>query len=390
MSSIDTSYSLTRGSASSKLQKQNNDVLKYLDIDSTYRNRNLYPNSNNFIIPVNYPGRTSNSNSSIDPVSIGVPYTGSELPVGSNITRTSTINTVQLDSHEPLIDNYYINEILQLSQFPSLFFTITNYDGTLQIATVSPDFPSNPTTGQVYFTRGAQPFFQGSVDTSTVTATTSTFALDSTASTVANLYQNSYIYFTSGLNSGISVRISSYDGLTRTVTLVSPLPNIPSNGDTLDLNSFTRDNASTLIYAGNLSNNTQSNYYEIELLWLSVPNQIIGNGYGGRLDAYPYIYLELYNAGNQLANQVMYSNNPNSVNALFKVPVNQYFGDTYFITLKDCKQKQTVQFHPDQDLLFNLKLPSGEIIEFETSDTVSPNSPNPLLQVNSLIGIKKV
>jgi hypothetical protein len=184
--------------------------------------------------------------------------------------------------------------------------------------------------------------------------------------------------------------VSAYNGTTKVITLNSPLPFVPTNGNTIDLNSFTRDNASTLIYSNNINNTAGNNYYEIEINWLSVPNKLISTGYGGKLDAYPYIYVEFYNAGNQLANQVMYSNNPNSINALFKIPVNEYFGDTYFLTLKDCKQKQTIQIRPDQDLIFNLKLPNGELIEFNEIDTLSPNSPNPLLQVNASIKIRKM
>lgn len=390
MSNIDTSYSLTRGNLNTKVSKNVVDGERNMDIDSTYRNRNLYPNPNSFVIPINYPDRTNNSSSSKDPISLGIPYTGSTLPVGSNVTGTSTINTVQLDTNEPAIDNYYINEILQLSQFPNNFYTITSYDGTLKIATVSPNFPSNPILGQVYYTRGAVPFFQGTVNTSVITPTTFTFALNSLASNDSNLYVNSYIYFSSGSNIGLSRLVSAYNGTTKVITLNSPLPFVPTNGNTIDLNSFTRDNASTLIYSNNINNTAGNNYYEIEINWLSVPNKLISTGYGGKLDAYPYIYVEFYNAGNQLANQVMYSNNPNSINALFKIPVNEYFGDTYFLTLKDCKQKQTIQIRPDQDLIFNLKLPNGELIEFNEIDTLSPNSPNPLLQVNASIKIRKM
>ena len=390
MSKVDTSYSLTRGNPTSKVNKNVVDSERNIDIDSTYRNRNLYPNPNSFIIPINYPDRSSNSSSSKDAISVGIPYTGSTLPVGSNVTGTSTINTIQLDTNEPIIDNYYINEILQLSQFPNNFYTITSYDGTLKIATVTPNFPSNPTLGQVYYTRGAIPFFQGNVNTSAITPTYTTFALNSSASNDSNLYVNSYIYFNSGTNANLSRLITSYNGITKVVTVNAPLPNIPANNDKIDLNSFTRDNASTLIYSNNISNSNGNNYYELELMWLSVPNKLISSGYGGKLDAYPYIYVELYNAGNQLSNQVMYSNNPNSINALFKVPVNEYFGDTYFLTLKDCKQKQTIQFKPDQDLIFNLKLPDGQLIEFNELDTISPNAPNPLLQVNASIKIRKM
>ncbi len=393
MSVADTSFALTRGTPLNVKKTITADIYKYIDIDSTYRDRNLYRNPNQFVIPLNYPSRTANSSTAIDPIVGGIPFTGSSLPVASNVTQSSVgldPNQVALGINEPAIDNYYINDVLQLSQFPTTFYTITAYDGTTKVATVSVDFPSVPTTGQVYFTRQAIPFFQGTVDTGTVVPTTSSFALNSLASSSSNIYVNSFAYFTTGLNTGQSARVTAYNGATKTITLATVLPFVPVNGDAVELDSYTRDNASTLIYAGNVSNNSQTGYYEIELLWLSFPNQLIGNGYGGKLDAYPYVYVQLYNQGNQLASNVFYSNNPNSINALFKVPVNQYFGDTYFMTLRDARTKQIVQFHPDQDMYFAVTFGDGTTIQFDTADNLSPNAPNPLLQVNALFSIRKV
>ena len=561
MSAIDTSFSLTRGAAQKNISPN---ICKYLDIDSTYRNRRLYPNPNQFVIPLNYPSRNENPATAIDPIVDSIPYTGSSNPVGSNTTQSSVglpPNQVTLDSQEPAIDNYYINNVLQLTQFPTNYYNITAYNGTSKVATVngviggtvftgtvnsgapgfvvpsttvfaldtsastvdniydglflvftsganagqivtitlgsyigatrqvtvSPALPfapingdslyitntidrytgtidtslvtptyttfgldagagaatiSNgdwviftsgqnagqiveigtyvgvnrevilpigsalnfvpsagdafyiisyvpPTAGLPYYTRLVAPFFQGSVDNTTV-PTTTTFTLNSSASSIHNIYQNAYVYFTSGIDMGLSARVLSYNGSTRLITLATALPNAPAVGDTLDLNSYTRDNASTLIYSGNIPANSQNSYYEIELLWMSFPTEILGNGNGGRLDNYPYIYLQLYNEGSQLANQVMYSNNPNSVNALFKIPINLYYGSQSFYTLKDCKQKQIVQFRPDKDLYFALTYSDGTIIEFAELDTTSPNPPNPLLQVNATFGIRKL
>ena len=210
------------------------------------------------------------------------------------------------------------------------------------------------------------------------------------ASPINNIYSNSYVRFTSGVNNGLVFLISSYDGSTHQVTLASPMPNIPTAGDTLELDSFSRDNASTLVYSGVVNNSGQNAFYEIELCWLSVPNIILNVGYGGTLDRYPYIYVNLYNEGKRLANQVMFSNNPNSTLALFKVPINEYFGDTSFITLKDSKSKQIVRFETNQDLRFTLTLPDGTIIKYGTDDTVSPLEPDPFTQVNALFSLRKL
>ncbi len=422
MSAADTSFSLTNGGrfyggrnplnsiptelvgsgtsrpppvyADNKQQLQsskiNVPVYKYLDIDSTYRNRNNYPNPCDFVIPINYPGRGSTASTVIDPVIGGAPYTGSETEKpGQLVTQTSVNATeITLDASEPTIDNYYVNSILQIG---NNFRTITAYTGAIQTATVSPAFPATPAPGTVYYTRLAQPLFYGTVNTAVVPSTTTSFALDNTASTVNGVYVNSYIVFITGPNSGEYSLITSYTGATRALTLQTALTSAPANGSLVEIDALTDDNAQTLRIATNvLGSGSQVSYYEIELLWLSFPNQIFNVSYGGLLSDYPYCYVSLFNEGSPLATQVLYSNNPHSTDVLYKVPVNQYFGSTQFLTLKDSKTKQVIQFHPDQDIRFIVTLPDGNVAQFAESDTMSPNPPNPLFQVNASFAMRRV
>lgn len=380
---FDTSYNLT----AEKEPTIGVPVYKYLDIDSTYRNRNNYPNPNNFVIPITYPGRNSTAATAIDPIVDAIPYTASSLPPGSNVTQAgSTTTVIVLGVNETDIDNFYVNVVLEIS---GEFRTISSYDGTTKTATVTVAYSGPPGAGVVYYTRKIQPFFVGTV-AAVPAPTTTTFALAGGPSLINNIYSNSYVRFTSGVNSGLVFLISSYVGLTNVVTLSSPMPNPPGAGDALELDSFSRDNASTLVYAGTVSNAGQNAYYEIELCWLSVPNLILGVGYGGELDRYPYVYVSLYNEGRRLYNQPMFSNNPNSTLALFKVPVNEYFGDTSFLTLKDSKTKQVVRFETNQDIRFTITLPDGTVVEYAEPDTVSPLEPNPFTQVNALFAFRKL
>jgi hypothetical protein len=99
-------------------QKKLSDIAsyKYLDIDSTYRNRNNYPNPNDFVIPITYPGRDSTAATSIDPVVGAIPYTGSTDPPGTNVTQVSSDTShITLDPQEINIDNYYINSVLEIA-----------------------------------------------------------------------------------------------------------------------------------------------------------------------------------------------------------------------------------------------------------------------------------
>jgi hypothetical protein len=371
-------------------------VYKYLDIDSTYRNRSNYPDPSSFVVPIQFPGRGSTASTAIDPVVLAVPFTSSTTKVPGQLeTQTSLSNTViNLDPSEIEIDNYFINDIFQIYlDAQQQFVTITNYtydDSGNRYITVSPALTSTPPSGTVYYTRQGTPFLITTV-ASSPTPTTTTFGLNSPASEINNLYANSYVRFTSGNDINQIALITAYNGATLTVTLATPLTVAPSPGDALELDSFSYDNASTLLYAGGVSNNnSQTAFYEIELLWLSVPNMILNTGYGGTLDRYPYVYVSLYNAGYRLSNQVMFSNNPNSTQVMFKVPVDQYFGDTSFLTLNNAKTKQVVRFETNSDIQFTISLPNGETVSYSEADTVSPLAPNPLLQTNALFALRLV
>lgn len=409
MSAFETSYRLTREHVKPSLpaipqntKKDTSNKTNYLDIDSTYRDRNNYPDPSDFVIPITYPGRGSTSASAIDPVLDGIPYTGSATNVpGGNVTQvspttygsppvTNTGQFIALDPSEPKITNYYIDTILQIGIEYRTIIAYTYPSGGSPVATVSVPFSSIPTAGTVYYTRMDIPIYVGLINTAVTPATTTSFALDNTASNFSSTYNGSYVVFTSGANMENSYPIIAYNGNTKVITLGVSLPTIPVNGDHLEIDRFSRDNASTLKYSANASKGQSQAYYEIELLWISVPNQVLNVSYGGTLDSYPYVYVSLYNEGNQLASQVLYSNNPHTTTVLFKVPINMYFGDTAFITLKDCKMKQVIQLHPDQDLHFTVSLPDGTIVQFQEPESFSPNAPNPLLQINASFAIRKL
>ena len=66
---------------------------RYLEIDSTYRNRNEWPLPGKFEIPISQTGR-KNINNALDPVSISVPlqaWTSNNFTIGGGATLTGTI-----------------------------------------------------------------------------------------------------------------------------------------------------------------------------------------------------------------------------------------------------------------------------------------------------------
>lgn len=391
MSAVRTSYTLTQSASTEyadlKKPVAPSNVIKYLDLDSTFRNRNNYPNPNNFVVPIYYPNRTSESFTALDPIVNAFPFSGSwtEYPGALLIGVGSTTTSVVLDSNEIDVDNYYINCYLQVGAETR---RITYYDGSTTTATVSPAFSVPPVNGTVYYTRKTLPIFVGTIS---AIPNTFTIVLDPSASDTDKIYNNSFIRITSGAETDFVSRIVNYVGVTRTITLASSLPSTSSVGESIELGIYTRDNASTLIRTSGISQtSTSGSYYEIELLYLTVPNRILKVGYGGKLDNYPYIYLRLYNEGNPQATQVLYSNNPNSPAVLFKIPVDQYFGSTAFMTLVNCKTRHVININPDQDLRMTLTLPDGSIIQYADDDTKSPYEPDPFIQVSAYFAMRKL
>lgn len=393
-SSTDTSYNLQKnvnGNGNGNGTDKNINPLKYIDIDSKFRNRNMFPNPNDFVISITYPSRNSGGFNPVDAVSNALPYTGSSKAVGSNLTNlltASTTTNIYLDLAETSIFNYYVNSVIETVDNPNFFTTITSYDGNTKLAIVSPPFPIAPGLGVVYYIRKQQPFIQTTV-AALPAPTNTTFSITGGAG-ITNAYVNNYVRFTSGLNAGVVSLITAYNGITKVITLNTPLPNIPVAGDTLEIDSYSYDNASTLsINSNHFMNNTMNNYYELELLHLSMPNLLLNVDYGGYITNYPYVYLEIYNEGKNLTNQLFYSNNPNTTRSVFKVPVDNYNGTTSFFTFVNAKTRHVLRIEPDQDLRFRITLPSGTVVSYSKKDNISPNAPNPEVQVSALFSLRK-
>lgn len=419
MSAIHTSYQsqiISTNQSQDKLNKLQLPVYKYLDIDSTYRNRTDYPDSNSFIV------RNSNS-SYVSPnnlVAYNLPvysFPMSQLYLAGVYTPLSLqnggVNNITLDARETgnipnFYAGYYIESIDSTNAVPAAplnysqvqYNTVISYNNTTKAITTSVDFPiaTQPVANSKYVMRKNKPLYIGNVN-----------SIDPT-NTIVDLYVNPTV---NGYGSIPNDRLSSYylrvrnstdPTLNNRIVGFTLIANPPLLANQIKLNSplaLQIDDSIEIIgpgqniitslrYASGGAQSIQGGDYELELLWLSVPNQVLDVGYGGTLDRYPYIYCSLYTGITNTTQQVLYSNNPYTSKVLFKVPVNEYFGDTSFITLKDSKAKQTVYFDPSQDLFFELTLPDGTVISFNEFDNMPPYPPNPFLQINLLVSMKKI
>jgi hypothetical protein len=404
---ISTNYNLNNLMSSNPQEKMNKiqlPVYKYLDIDSTYRNRTDYPDPNSFIV------RNSNNSSvsATNLVAFNLPvysFPFSQLYVGGTFTplafQNFGSNNLVLDTRETTsVPNFYAGYFLEsiapttaaptpLQYSTVQYGTIASYNDTTQTVVLTSNLNIATTViGTNYIIRKNKPLLVGNI--SVINTAGSVFTITSTFGSVPN--DNNSVYYMRVRKSGTSsldnrivqVTISA----SNQITLNSPL--FLQVNDSIEIIGPGQNIISSLRYASGGAQSIQGGDYELELLWLSVPNQILDVGYGGTLDRYPYIYCSLYTGITNTTQQVLYSNNPNTSKVLFKVPVNEYFGDTSFITLKDSKAKQTIYFDPSQDLFFELTLPDGTVISFNEFDNMPPYPPNPFLQINLLVSMKKI
>jgi hypothetical protein len=242
------------------------------------------------------------------------------------------------------------------------------------------------------------------------------------ANTTDNYYAGQYIYVypqevvnnqVSGLTNikGTSYYINSYVGGNYRACFVSPtaspnvtaptkyypsytnqLPNYPVPGTVINIVSFLNDNYTPLIYNGSVVSQNETVAYEISLVNLTLPNITLVTG--SRPAYYPYLYVELSNvtASSGSSKNVIYSNNPNSTRALFLVPITDITDPlrSPFIKLDAGSMVQTVKFKPNDCLRFSVFLPNGELYQTVMSDYFSPSGPNPLVQIDSLFGIRRL
>ena len=189
-------------------------VQKYFDVDSTYRNRNNYPNPYDFVIPYSFPNKGSTTSSFFDPILESSPFTGSPtLQPGQLLTQVSADTShITLDAADSIIDNFYINITLQIA---TEFRTILSYDGTTKVATVDAPFSSLPAPGTQYFTRRTAGYFNSDVAIYSYDPVTNTVSqlnlLTNSPSPVRDFYSGSYIRFTNGPHVSTTALITAYD-----------------------------------------------------------------------------------------------------------------------------------------------------------------------------------
>jgi hypothetical protein len=174
-----------------------------------------------------------------------------------------------------------------------------------------------------------------------------------------------------------------------------PLPtNAFTNGANFEIFCFSYDNHNPFVYTGSVTSQQETSCYQIELMDIILPNKILNCGFGSRIAFYPYLYVELSNISGSSSGtrNAIYSNNPNAVRAVFRVPIYDVQNPiaSAFVKLDGDGMIQTLKFKPNDNIFFSVRLPNGDLFKTLEAEKYSPYEPNPDIQISALFSFKKL
>jgi hypothetical protein len=362
---------------------------RYLDIDSSFRNRVTYPSIGNFVIPVNNSVPRTSLNA-YDPVLLSFPYDGGQTRLASigPITdpASGTVYTaIPISTTSRLVFDFYVNSYIYIGgvnrqivgytiQATTLFGTAVPIQSILILGNIGIGANVN------YFIRFELPqVLNGGVyegNTVALSANLLNITLDGAASNVDNFYVGKYIFIppnvdyrypwaTTNINFAYQYAlIINYVGATKVATLATPLLVGSGGGLIYQILNFSYDNSKSFQYIGTeIFNNPQN--VKMKLTNLIIPAYFpVSASLNGLITDYPYIYVCLYSEREHSYNQPLISNNPYSNKALFRCSIQQK-QETLYINLQSNEDDIPIYFNPHDDLHFQILLPNGEILKFK-------------------------
>ena len=390
---------------------------KYLELDSTFRNRNQYPNPADFVVPYQISGSYNNCIDAHDAVCLSSPF---ETYANATLTSPNTITLVQGISSST--DNYYVRQYIGLidtSVNPNQiqYSKIQRYTGTTLTATVMGTF-TLPLGSYSYIIRKQLPAdipYNTNTETSAILTMNQVAAftpiavtLQPASSAVPDAYKGMMLRLFTASVEEYQI-IAEYDETTKVVTLTRPFVNVFTTSSYYETLPFSRDNLKPLKYQGT-SNLNQAVCYSVRLVNISIPfivrSYILNNAEyderalidvanGGTIDQYPYFYVCLYSDIHKDNIQSIISNNPNTSYALFRVPVSS--GDTpgpkkimSQTCFSRCDMNPIIKFLPNDTFHMTILLPNGEVLSFVQKDNAAPKEPLYKLQVSAMFELTRM
>ena len=369
---------------------------KYLELDSTFRNRQQYPHPSDFAVPFHISGSYTNCIEANDPVCLSAPF---EQNAGATLLSATQVRLVAMVSSAT--DNFYVNQYLGIIDTVSIpnriqYSKIISYKGSTLTTTVDGTYTFPPGTYN-YVIRKRLP---AEVPYNTNTETSVILNMTSIVANTPLMVQLQPSAALQDAYAGMSIRllsftpsyreeyrnIVSYDDLNQTVSVSKPFTQSFTTTDYYELLPFSRDSLKPLNSQGTMAN--QSVCYSIRLSSISIPriarSYIDGSGNlvqeqaildvsnGGTIDQYPYYYICLYSDIHKDNIQCLLSNNPNTSYATFRVQDGR------------CDMSPIIKFLPNDTFHMTILLPNGEIAKFVQKDNPSPKEPNFRLQVSAM------
>jgi hypothetical protein len=414
-----------------------------IEIDSTYRNRVLYPNPCSFELLVNTPNKTFIS--ALDPVSKAAPqrtFVGNTLdPLISNvITITGTIVRIIPNAVEVVFPgqifqekNYYTGLItdnnITITKYEFVYancgrFFLNNVSPTLAVGNLFNVYywpqieplnvaglyvkffvPAKPTCNHVRLLYNEIKHNWNEIVMSdnfsvTVFIQNTNWAYDDTYS----LRDEPPIWYgTVAANTSNTITFGSVDPAQRDFVYVSSLnyygkitsqlgptvtvtPNIVgfiTPGDEAQCLQFSYDNSQSLPYIG--TPDQQQRTWLIELINIQIPNIPIKNKTS--LLQYSHLYIEFRDPLSSPQNNIM-SNNPHSNNSYFRVVLSKMQSTREWLSYDCDGSKKTIRFTPTS-MFFRFKIltPDGEVVEFLEQESTWPQKALSRIQVSALFNV---
>ena len=189
---------------------------------------------------------------------------------------------------------------------------------------------------------------------------------------------------------------SSSPGTFYGVFTVYPVFNLYNEGigASIEILPFSYDNFNPFVYSGSLVSQQDMVCYEMQMISLTLPNYTLAVSQGGRIAFYPYVYVQISNVsatGAGLKN-IIYSNNPNATNIIFRAPIYDVQNpiSTPFVRIDGEGMSQTIKFKPNDNLYFKVSMSTGETYKTILQEFYSPASPNQLNQITALFSFKRI
>ena len=184
-------------------------------------------------------------------------------------------------------------------------------------------------------------------------------------------------------------RIISYDPLTLTLNVYPAFSSPPAVGRKIEILNFSYDNLNPFVYSGSVLSQQELVCYDVDLLSVTLPTEILDCYEGGLITSYPFIYVELSNICNAGNRNIIYSNNPHATKMTFKVPLFDIQDNPIFIKVGG-GMSQTIKFKPNDTLLFTVLMPNGEVFKTMLEDTSSPYPPDSRIQISATFSLRRL